>query len=50
MLGGVTEPIISRDEATALLCNVADIAVVMRSIDELLFPEDDDGEAEADEG
>ena len=41
---------IDRAEATALLFNVADIAAVMRNIDGLLFPEDDDGTEETDEG
>jgi len=46
----MAEPLIDRDEAVALLFNVADIAAVMRSVDELLFGEDGDGEEEADEG
>jgi len=46
----MADPVIDRDEAIALLFNVADIAAVMRSISELLPPEDGDGEEEMDEG
>ena len=44
----MAEELIERVEVEALLFNVADIAAVMRSIDAFLFPEDDDGQTEAD--
>jgi hypothetical protein len=43
------EPLIDRDEVVALLFNVSDIAVTLRSIERLLAGEND-GEEEADEG
>jgi hypothetical protein len=45
----VAEPLIDRDEVVALLFNVSDMAVALRSIDRFLR-EEDDGEEEADEG
>lgn len=41
----MAEPLIDRYETVALLFNAADLAAVMRSIDELLFGEDGEGEA-----
>ncbi len=46
----MAEPVIDRDETIALLFNIADMARVLRKLGELLFPEDDDGEDEVDEG
>lgn len=47
----VADSLIERRELEALLFNVADIAAVMKGIDGLLFPEEDDDEdQEADEG
>jgi hypothetical protein len=40
----VEEPVVSRDEAVALLFNVSDIVVTLRRIEALL--EDNDGEEE----
>ena len=44
----MTEPVIERDEAVALLFNVSDIAESLRRIEQLL--EDDHGEEEDHEG
>ena len=44
----MAEPLITREEAVALLFNVSDIAASAYGIEKLL--EDDDGEEEADEG
>jgi hypothetical protein len=45
----VAEPVIERGEVVALLFNVSDIAVLLKSIEELLGGEDD-GHEETDEG
>ncbi|HEY2209431.1 MAG TPA: hypothetical protein VGH26_09085 [Gaiellaceae bacterium] len=46
----MAESLIERRELEALLFNVADMAQVLRDVHTLLFPEDDDGAEEADEG
>jgi hypothetical protein len=43
----MSEPLINRDEVVALLFNVSDIAAAITNIEQLLFG--DDGEEEADE-
>jgi hypothetical protein len=46
----MAEPVLTRDEAVALLVNVSDIAVTLTSIERFLKEGEDDGEEEADEG